>query len=141
MTTIELNSSNDVSRIKSSKEKQQHIQHYEVAIKYMSTTGPIDGTEEAIRKLVYWKGDVLGLEIFEGYIKPIVASSTSSDVGKQKYSLHMTPRDGLCQARGCNRQYYIETKMQDLQTKKITFTHISFYVSTTLIKIEMTFQD
>jgi hypothetical protein len=118
MTTIELNSSNDVSRIKSSKEKQQHIQHYEVAIKYMSTTGPIGGTEEAIRKLVYWKGDVLGLEIFEGCIKPIVASSTSSDVGKQKYSVHMTPRDGLCQARGCNRQYYIETKMHRSSNKE-----------------------
>jgi hypothetical protein len=107
MTTVELNSSNDVSRIKSSIEKQQHIQHYGVAIKYMST---IDGIEEAIRKLVYWKGDVLGLEIFEGCIEPIVASSTSSDVGKQKYSMHMTPRDGLCQARGCV-QYYMETKM------------------------------
>jgi hypothetical protein len=70
----------------------------------------IDGIEEAIRKLVYWKGDVLGLEIFEGCIEPIVASSTSSDVGKQKYSMHMTPRDGLCQARGCV-QYYMETKM------------------------------
>jgi hypothetical protein len=118
MTTIELNSSSDVSRIKSSKEKQQHIQHYEVAIKYMSTTGPIGGTEEAIRKLVYWKGDVLSLEIFEGCIKPIVASSTSSDVGKQKYSVHMTPRNGLCQARGCNRQYYIETKMHRSSNKE-----------------------
>ncbi len=65
---------------------------------------------EAIRKLTYWKGEVLDLEIFEGCIEP-VSSSTSSDVYKQKYPMHMTPRDGLCQARGCNHQYDIETKM------------------------------
>ena len=62
ITTIELNSGNDRSRIKSRKEKEQHIQHYGVAIKYMSTTGPILGIKEAIRKLVYWKGEVLDLE-------------------------------------------------------------------------------
>ena len=111
MTTTELNCSNDGSRIKSCKEKQQHIHQYGVAIKYISTTGPIHGIEEAIRKLAYWKGEVLDLEIFEGCIEPIVSSSTSSDVDKQKYSMHMTPRDGLCQARGCNHQYDIETKM------------------------------
>ena len=80
MTTIELNSTNDGSRIKSCKQKQQHIQHYGVAIKYTSTTGPIHGIEEAIRKLVYCKGEVLDLEIFEGCIEPIVSSSTPSGV-------------------------------------------------------------
>ncbi|HET7148552.1 MAG TPA: hypothetical protein VFI73_08660 [Candidatus Nitrosopolaris sp.] len=117
MTTIELNSSNNGSRIKCCEEKQQHIQHYAVVIKYMSTTGPIRGIEEAIRKLLYWKGEVLALEIFEGCIEPIVPS-TSSDVDKQKYSMHMTPRDGLCQARGCNRQYNIETKMRRSSIKE-----------------------
>ena len=100
MTTIELNSSNDGSRIKNCKEKQQHIHQYGVAIKYISTTGPIRGIEEAIRKLVYWKGEVLDLEKFEGCIEAIASSSTPSVVSKQTYSMHMTPRDGLCQARG-----------------------------------------
>jgi len=62
MTTIELNSSNDGSHIKSCKLKKQHIRHYGVAIKYTSTTGPMRGIKEAIRKLVYWKGEVLDLE-------------------------------------------------------------------------------
>lgn len=118
MTTIELKSSNDGCRIKSCKEKQQHIQQYGVEIKYMSTTGPIRGIEEAIRKLVYWKGEALDLEIFESRIEPIMSSSTSSDVGKQKYSMHMTPRDGLCQARGCDRQYDIETKKHRSSNKE-----------------------
>ena len=117
ITTIELNSGNDRSRIKSRKEKEQHIQHYGVAIKYMSTTGPILGIKEAIRKLVYWKGGVLDLEIFEGCIEPLV-SSTSSDISKQKYSMHMTPRDGLCQARGCNCHYDIETKIHRSSNKE-----------------------
>ena len=98
--------------------KQQHIHQYGVAIKYISTTGPIHGIEEAIRKLVYWKGKVLDLEIFEGCIEPIVSSSTSLDVYKQKYPMHMTPRDGLCQARGCNHQYDIETKMHRSSNKE-----------------------
>ncbi len=118
MTTIELNSINDGSRIKSCNVKEQHIRHYGVAIKYMSTTGPIRGIKEAIRKLAYWKGEVLDLEIFEGCIDPIVSLSTSSDVGKQKYSIHMTPQDGLCQARGCNRQYDIEIKMHRSSNKE-----------------------
>ena len=118
MTTIELNSSSYDSSIKRCKQKQQHIRHYGVAIKYMSTTGSINGIEEAIRKLVYWKGEVLDLEIFEGCIEPIVCSSSSSDVGKQKNSIHMTPRDGLYQARGCNRQYDIETKMHSSSDKE-----------------------
>ncbi|MFZ0510889.1 MAG: hypothetical protein WAM14_04715 [Candidatus Nitrosopolaris sp.] len=117
MTTIELNSSNDSRRIRTCKEKQQHIQHYGVAIKYISTTGPIQGIEEAIRKLVYWKGGVLDLEIFQGCIEPIVSSSTS-DVGKQTYSIHMKPRNGLCQARGCNSQYDIETKLHRSSNKE-----------------------
>jgi hypothetical protein len=108
MTTFELNASSDDSRSESHKEKQQHIQHYGVAIKYTSTTGPIRGIVEAIRNLVNWKGEVLDLEIFEGCVEPI--ASSSSDVSRYKYSMHMTPRDGLCQARGCDRQYDIETK-------------------------------
>jgi hypothetical protein len=118
MTPIELNSSNDGSRIKSCKVREQRIQHYGVAIKYMITTGPIRGINEAINKLAYWKGKVLDLEIFEGCIDPIVSSSTSSDVGKQKYSIHMTPRDGPCQARCCNRHYDIEIKMHMSSNKE-----------------------
>jgi hypothetical protein len=118
MTTLELNPSNEDTRSKSCKEKQQHVQHYGVAIKYASTTGPIRGIVEAIRNLVYWKGEVLDLEIFEGCVEPIVSSSTSSDVSKYKYSMQMTPRDGLCQARGCDRQYDIETKMPRSSNKE-----------------------
>ena len=110
MTTIELNSSKAIM-LRAAKKSSNILQHYGVAIKYSSTTGPIRGIEEAIRKLTYWKGEVLDLEIFEGCIEPIVSSSTSSNVYKQKYPMHMTPRDGLCQARGCNHQYDIETKM------------------------------
>ncbi|MFZ0896715.1 MAG: hypothetical protein WAZ77_19615 [Candidatus Nitrosopolaris sp.] len=68
--------------------------------------------------MVYCKGEVLGLEIFEGCIEAIASSSTPSGVSKQKYSMHMTPRDGLCQARGCNRQYDIETKMHRSSNKE-----------------------
>jgi hypothetical protein len=117
MTTLELNPSDDDGHSDSRKEKQQHIQHYGVAIKYASTTGPIRGIVEAIRNLVYWKGEVLDLEIFEGFVEPIVSSSSSSDVTRYKYSMHMTPRDGLCQARGCDRQYDIETKTRRSSNK------------------------
>jgi hypothetical protein len=118
MTTLELNPSDDDGHSDSRKEKQQHIQHYGVAIKYASTTGPIRGIVEAIRNLVYWKGEVLDLEIFEGFVEPIVSSSSSSDVTRYKYSMHMTPRDGLCQARGCDRQYDIETKTRRSSNKE-----------------------
>jgi hypothetical protein len=118
MTTFELNPSNDDSPSDSRKEEQQPIQHYGVAIRYASTTGPIRGIVEAIRKLVYWKGEVLDLEIFEGFVEPIVSSSSSSDVTRYKYSMHMTPRDGLCQARGCDRQYDIETKTRRSSNKE-----------------------
>jgi len=118
MTTFELKASDDDSRSESCKERQQDIQHYVVAIKYASTTGPIRGIVEAIRNLVYWKGEVLDLEIFEGCVEPIVSSSSSSDVSRYKYSMHMTPRDGLCQARGCDRQYNIETKTRRSSNKQ-----------------------
>ena len=47
-----------------------------------------------------------------------MSSLTSSDIGKQKYSMHMTPRDGLCQARGCNRQHNIQIKMHMSSNKE-----------------------
>jgi hypothetical protein len=52
--------------------------------------------------------------------------------------MQMTPRDGLCEARGCNRQYDIEIKMHMSSNKE---DNLSFYVSTILIKIEITFED
>ena len=66
--------------------------------------------------------------------------STSSDIGKQKYSMHMTPREGLCQARGCNRQYDIEIKMH-MSSNKEDNVNPDLFLSTILIKIEMTFKD
>ncbi|PWU79360.1 MAG: hypothetical protein DLM72_17770 [Candidatus Nitrosopolaris wilkensis] len=116
-TTIELNSDGG-SSIKSNKEKQQHKQDYGVTVKYRTTSGPIHGIEEAIRNLIYWKDEVLDLEIFEGCIEPMVSSSTSSEVCQQKNSIHMTPRDGLCQARGCKRQFDIETKIHRYSGKE-----------------------
>ena len=117
MTTFELNPSNDDSPSDSRKEEQQPIQHYGVAIKYASTRS-ICGIVEAIRNFVYWIGEVVDLEIFEGCVEPIVSSSSSSDVSRYKYSTHMTPRDGLCQARGCDRQYNIETKTRRSSNKQ-----------------------
>jgi hypothetical protein len=126
MTTFELNPVGDDSRSESRKEKHQHIQHYGVAIKYTSTTGPIRGIVEAIRNLVNWKGEVLDLEIFEGCVEPIASSSSSSDVSRYKYTMHMTPRDGLCQARGCDRQYYIETKTRRSSYKEDNINPVFF---------------
>jgi hypothetical protein len=129
MTTFELNPSNDDSPSDSRKEEQQPIQHYGVAIKYASTTGPIRGIVEAIRNLVYWKGEVLDLEIFEGCVEsvePIVSSSSSSHVSRYKYSMHMTPRDGLCQARGCECQYDIETKKRRSSYKEDIINPVLF---------------
>ena len=89
--------------------------------------------------MVYWKGEVLDLEIFEGIVEPIVSSS-SSDVGKQKHSIHMTPRDGLCQARGCNSQYDIETKM-NRSLNKDNINPDLFLCDYHFKKIETTFED
>ena len=65
MTTIELNSSKAVV-LESCKEKQRHTPTLCSRNQILDTTGPIRGIEEAIRKLTYWKGEVLDLEIFEG---------------------------------------------------------------------------
>ena len=126
MTTFELNPSNDDSPSDSRKEEQQPIQHYGVAIRYASTTGPIRGIVEAIRKLVYWKGEVLDLEIFGGCVEPIVSSSSSSEVSKYKYPMHMTPRDGLGQVRGCDRQYDIEIKTRRSSYKEDIINPVLF---------------
>ena len=126
MTTFELNPVGDDNRSEIRKEKHQRIQHYGVAIKYTSTTGPIRGIVEAIRNLVNWKCEVLDLEIFEGCVEPIASSSSSSDVSRYKYSMHMTPRDGLCQARGCDRQYDIETKTHRSSYKEDNINPVLF---------------